>query len=284
MKWELGAFASVDDGYGLQIDTLSRLDVSTIHLHAPRQRGRTPAVAAELTEKLASMGIRITCLFAGFEGESYADIPTVQQTVGLVPVATRQQRLESLKEVIAFGSYLEVEPIGLHIGFVPHDRQSSEYQELIQATQGVCDHCRQEGHTLHLETGQEPAEVLLHFLQDVERDNLFVNFDPANMILYGCGEPIEALETIGPYVRSVHCKDAKWSDQPGKTWGTEVPVGEGDVDFPHYLRTLRDLGYQGPLTVEREIPQEPDRQVAEINAATERLRGWIGALNQAGNS
>jgi sugar phosphate isomerase/epimerase len=92
------------------------------------------------------------------------------------------------------------------------------------------------------------------------------------MILYGCGEPLPALRTLGRYVRSVHCKDATWSDQPGKTWGAEAPLGEGDVDFAAYLLTLDEIGYQGPLTIEREIPQEPARQKAEIAAAVKVLQ------------
>ena len=98
-----------------------------------------------------------------------------------------------------------------------------------------------------------------------------MNFDPANMILYGVGNPIEALETIGPYVRSVHCKDALWAARPGQEWGREVPLGEGDVGFENYLRTLDRLGYSGPLTIEREIPQEPARQKAEIGRAVTLL-------------
>ncbi len=96
------------------------------------------------------------------------------------------------------------------------------------------------------------------------RDNLFINFDPANMILYGSGEPIEALRKVGHRVRSVHCKDAKWAARPGQEWGAEVPLGEGDVGMETFLRTLKDLGYTGPLTIEREIPQEPSRQKEEI--------------------
>jgi sugar phosphate isomerase/epimerase len=139
-------------------------------------------------------------------------------------------------------------------------------------TRGVCDHLAKNGQALHLETGQEPADVLLAFLKDVERGNLFVNFDPANMILYGCGEPIPALRTLGDYVRSIHCKDATWSDRPGETWGAEVPLGKGAVDFEAYLRTLAEVGYDGPLTIEREIPQEPERQKAEIATAVELLQ------------
>ncbi len=91
------------------------------------------------------------------------------------------------------------------------------------------------------------------------------------MILYGVGNPIEALEVIGPYVRSVHCKDAKWAARPAEEWGQEVPLGEGDVGMETYLRTLDRLGYTGPLTIEREIPQEPVRQKAEIGRAVRLL-------------
>ena len=122
-----------------------------------------------------------------------------------------------------------------------------------------------------METGQETADDLLAFIRDVERSNLFINFDPANMILYGTGEPIAALKKVGRYVKSVHCKDGKWAKNPGKEWGQEVPLGEGDVGMENYLRTLKEIGYTGPLTIEREIPQEPDRQKAEISHAIRLL-------------
>jgi len=105
----------------------------------------------------------------------------------------------------------------------------------------------------------------------VGRANLFINFDPANMILYGTGEPIEALRKVGKYVKSVHCKDGKWAKNPGQEWGLEVPLGQGDVGMENYLRTLKEIGYTGPLTIEREIPQEPDRQKAEIGGAVNLL-------------
>jgi sugar phosphate isomerase/epimerase len=105
----------------------------------------------------------------------------------------------------------------------------------------------------------------------VARDNLFINFDPANMILYGTGEPIAALQQIGSRVRSVHCKDAKWAANPGQEWGQEVPLGTGDVGLENYLRTLAAVGYRGPLTIEREIAQEPERQKAEIGQAIRLL-------------
>jgi sugar phosphate isomerase/epimerase len=161
--------------------------------------------------------------------------------------------------------------VGLHLGFVPHDRSHELYAGILDLTRDLCDHCRRSGQGVHLETGQESADALLQFIGDVQRDNLFINFDPANMILYGAGEPIEALKKVGRYVRSIHCKDGKWAARPGEEWGQEVPLGEGDVGMETYLRTLAEIGYFGPLTIEREIPQDPQRQKAEIGHAIRLL-------------
>ena len=270
--WPIGVFASIDAGLGVGLDVAHELRVPTAHLHSPHRASRTKERGAEFLRQLAQRSLTVTCVFAGFEGESYANIPAVAQTVGLVPKATRRARTQELLEIADFARLLDVDVVGLHVGFVPHDRRSADYQDIVAVTRVVCDHLARNRQALHLETGQEPADMLLAFLGDVERDNLFVNFDPANMILYGVGEPLPALRKLGAYVRSVHCKDAKWSSQPGMTWGTEVPIGLGDVDFSGYLRALADIGYVGPLTIEREIPSEPARQKAEIAAAIALLR------------
>jgi sugar phosphate isomerase/epimerase len=277
-RWPLGVFASIDAGLGVKLEVAHELGVPTIQLHAPHRTTRTPENARRFLARLGELGIRLTAVFGGFEGESYADIPTVVRTVGVVPPATRAARLVEMKEIADFAKLLDCNVVALHLGFVPHDRNAPLYGEVLAVTRDLCDHCRRKGQALHLETGQEPADALLQFIQDVERDNLFVNFDPANMILYGVGNPIEALEVIGRYVRSVHCKDAKWAARPGEEWGQEVPLGEGDVGFEKYLRMLDRLGYTGPLTIEREIPQEPARQKAEIGRAVnllERLKSQI---------
>jgi sugar phosphate isomerase/epimerase len=271
-KWPIGVFASIDAGLGVKLEVARDLGVRTIHLHTPHAGSRTPQRAAEFNKKLADFGIKITCVFAGFEGESYADIPTVKRTVGLMPLETRAARTVELKEISDFARQLGVDVVGIHLGFVPHDKNDPDYRTMIELTRDVCDHCKRNGQALHLETGQEPVDVLIEFLGDVERDNIFVNFDPANMILYGAGEPIPALEKLGKRVRSIHCKDATWSERPGERWGAETPLGDGDVDMEAFLKTLKKINYDGPLTIEREIPQEPERQKAEIGRAIELLQ------------
>jgi sugar phosphate isomerase/epimerase len=255
----------------VNLDVAHELGVPTIQLHAPHQKTRTLENAERFLKRLESLGIRLTAVFGGFEGESYADIPTVMRTVGLIPPVTRAARLAEMCEISDFARTLGCDVVALHLGFVPHDRKSGSYIDAVVVTRQLCEHCRRNRQALHLETGQETADDLLQFLRDVERDNLFVNFDPANMILYGSGEPIPALEKVGRYVRSVHCKDATWAARPGAEWGAEVPLGEGAVDFDRFLRTLDKVGYTGPLTIEREIPQEPERQKAEIGRALKLL-------------
>jgi sugar phosphate isomerase/epimerase len=277
-KWPLGVFTSVDAGLGVRFEVVQELKIPTVHLHSPSPKHRTPEAAEAFCRRCQEAGITVTVVFAGFEGESYADILTVRRTVGLVPPETRQKRLAELKSMAAFARLLGVQAVGLHIGFIPESPADPIFKDLVQVTRDVCDYLKNQGQALHLETGQETAEILLEFLEAVGRDNLFVNFDPANMILYGTGEPISALRKVGRYVRSVHCKDAKWAARPGQEWGQEVPLGQGDVDFRAFLRTLDELGYRGPLTIEREIAHDPERQKRDIRAALEVLESLQAEL------
>jgi len=270
-KWPIGVFASIDAGLGVKLEVVHELGIPTIHLHAPHKATRTPENAKRFLERLGRLGITITAVFGGFEGESYADIPTVVRTVGLMPPATRAARLVEMKEISDFAWLLGCGVVALHIGFVPHDTADPRYGQIVAVARELCDHCRTKRQNLHLETGQETADGLVQFIADVGRDNLFVNFDPANMILYGTGDPIEALRKVARLVRSCHCKDGKWAANPGKEWGTEVPFGQGDVGAETFLRTLKEFGYDAPLTIEREIPQEPERQKAEIGQAVRLL-------------
>jgi sugar phosphate isomerase/epimerase len=266
-KWPIGVFASIDAGLGVKLEVAHELGVPSIQLHTPAKPTRTAENAERFLKRLDEMGIQLTAVFGGFEGESYASIPITQETVGLVPAETRTARVQEMKEVADFAKMLGCRVAALHLGFIPHDTADGLYGEVLEVTRDICDHCAANDQDLHLETGQETADGLLQFIADVGRDNLFVNFDPANMILYGTGEPIEALKKIGSYVHSVHCKDANWAANPGNEWGEEKPLGQGEVGMENFVRTLGEIGYTGPLTIEREIPQEPDRQKAEIGGA-----------------
>ena len=273
-QWPIGVFTSIDAGLGVHLEVAKELGIPTVQIHAPHAGTRSAAAAEKFLKRCSDAGITITCVFCGFEGESYADIPTTARTVGLVPEATRAARLQEAKEIADFTRLLGCDVVGMHIGFVP-DKSSASYAGLLASTRDLLDHLARNGQSLHLETGQETADHLLEFIHAVQRPNLFINFDPANMILYGTGDPIEALRKVGKYVRSIHCKDGQWAaeGQRGKSWGSEVPLGEGDVGMETYLRTLKDLGYTGPLTIEREIAHDPVQQKKDIGQAMSLLTG-----------
>lgn len=270
--WQIGVFTSVDAGLGVDLDVANELEIPTIQIHAPHVGNRNQETADEILARLGQYGIQVTAVFGGFDGESYADIPTVVETVGLVPKATRASRLAEMKEISDFAKMLGCDVIALHLGFVPHDTSDPDYQQVVDITRELCAYAANHGQSLHLETGQETADALVQFISDTQCDNLFVNFDPANMILYGAGDPIEAVQKLGGLIRSVHCKDAKWAANPGEEWGEETRLGDGEVNMKRYLEALKTIGYTGPLTIEREIPQEPERQKTEIGHAVNLLR------------
>ena len=278
--WQIGVFASVDAGLGVHLDVAKDLGIPTVQVHSPHAGTRTKSAADQFLGQCRSADIIVTCVFGGFEGESYADIATTARTVGLVPESTRSVRAAEMKEISDFTRLLGCDTVGMHIGFVPSDRAGASYKGLLEVTRDLLDHIGKNGQKMHLETGQETADHLLEFIHDVDRTNLFINFDPANMILYGTGNPIDALKKVGHLVRSVHCKDAKWAPEPGRgqVWGSEVALGEGDVGMDLYLRTLKSVGYLGPLTIEREIAHDRDQQRKDIGTAAallQRLRAEI---------
>lgn len=230
--------------------------------------------AAGWRAALEAEDFTIVTVFAAYEGEDYADIPTVQKTVGFIPPATRAVREKRTLELSDFARDLGVSSIACHIGFVPEDPSDPDYIAVREIVRRVCDHAAKNGQTFALETGQEPAHVLLSFIQDVDRPNLKINFDPANMILYGTGDPIEALSVLAPHVISVHCKDGDWPPKTPGALGVEKPLGQGSVGIERFIAKLKEIGYQNPLNIEREVMDHQER-LRDIRMAVqllERLR------------
>lgn len=210
--------------------------------------------------KLAETGIHVVTVFAAYNGEDYADIPAVAATVGFVPPATREERLARTLEISDFAAGLGVGSIACHVGFVPEDAAHADYVAVREMVRTVCDHAARHGQIFALETGQEAAHVLLAFIHDVDRPNLKINFDPANLILYGTGEPIAALKELAPLVVSVHCKDGVWpAAGVAGALGKERALGTGDVGMARFVETLREIGFPGPLNVEREAENQDER-------------------------
>lgn len=216
--------------------------------------------AAAWRQALADADFHLFTVFAAYEGESYADIPAVVRTVGFVPRETRAAREIRTRAVIDFAAALGVRSFGCHAGCLPHDHHHPDYQPVLELVRRVADYAASHGMTFCLETGQEPAAQLLAFFEAAGRSNLKINFDPANMVLYGSGDPIDAFRLLRPHVVSVHGKDGDWPDaaRPGSL-GTERLLGEGSVNIPKFMATLRATGYTGPISVESGVHGEQQR-------------------------
>jgi sugar phosphate isomerase/epimerase len=228
--------------------------------------------AADWKAALEAEGFTLVTVFAAYAGESYADIPSVRRTVGFIPPATRAEREARTYAISDFAAALGVGGIACHIGYIPEDPANPDYIAVREMVRRVADYAGRHRQTFALETGQEPARVLLNFMRDVGRPNLRINFDPANMILYGTGDPIEALGVLAPHVISVHCKDGNWppTDSPDAL-GVERPLGEGAVGMERFLTKLREIGYRGTLNIEREV-EDQEQKWRDVKAAAELLQ------------
>ncbi|MDE3164726.1 MAG: sugar phosphate isomerase/epimerase [Acidobacteriota bacterium] len=216
--------------------------------------------AAHWKAALDAAQFTVVTVVAAYDGEDYADIPTVERTVGFIPRATREARERRTLEVSDFAARLGVKSIACHVGFVPEDTGDADYAAVRDLVRRICDHAAKNGQTFALETGQERAEVLLGFIRAVDRANLRINFDPANLILYGTDEPIAALRKVAGLVASVHCKDGDPPppDKPGAL-GKERPLGKGSVGIERFVAVLKEVGFPGPLNVEREAENHEER-------------------------
>ena len=231
--------------------------------------------SAAWNEALAKSGIRLHTVFGVYTGESYADIPTVRKTVGFVPRETREERLARTMELLHFAADIGAPGFATHLGFITGD------QSMVELVRRIADEAAKLNMTFALETGQESADELLDFLLLVNRDNVGVNFDPANMVLYGAGDPVRALETLQQHLITVHAKDGTWPSAaaPGSL-GVEVPLGKGVVDFRGVLKVLERAGYKKPLFIEREVEDHAMR-TADIASGKQFLEGVMSGAATA---
>ena len=254
------------------LEEIASLGVRCGQLGIPGDLDLNDNLAHEWRLALERAQFKLVTVFAAYQGEDYADIPTVQRTVGFIPRNTREKREQRTYEVSDFAAAVGVGSVATHVGFIPEDTTHPDYVAVREMVSRVADHAARQGQTFALETGQEPAHVLRRFLKDVGRPNVGINFDPANMILYGTGDPIEALNVLGPLVLSTHAKDGDWpaSDQPGAL-GKERPLGQGAVGIPRFVEKLKEIDFRGPLNIEREAENQQER-IADIRSAVVYLK------------
>ncbi len=230
-----------------------------------------PDTWAGLFDALERSSIEVVSGMIGPYGEDYTTLDTIRQTGGVVPDATWDDNWAMCQRVAALAQQHGIEILTFHAGFIPHDPADDVFIRVQQRLGRIAELCADHGLTLLLETGQETAADLTAFLDTLGKDNVGVNFDPANMILYGKGDPIAALEMLMPRVKQVHLKDATAADTPGQ-WGSEVAVGTGDVDWDDFLTVLSQHHYDGDLVIEREAGESRVEDVRQAAAfISERL-------------
>lgn len=221
---------------------------------------------------LAKYGIEISTVWCGWSGRGFWNFYEGQYTLGLVPEAYRFQRILDLKMGSDFAKKLGVCQIATHAGFIPEDPTTERYHGVLYALREVAAYAKENGQYFLFETGQETPVTLRRMIEDIGLDNLGVNLDPANLILYGKANPVDALDTIGAYVRDVHAKDGCYPTD-GHNLGEEMPLGEGKVNFPAFIARLKEVGYDGYITIEREISGE--QQTKDILAGKALLESLI---------
>jgi sugar phosphate isomerase/epimerase len=229
----------------------------------------SPGVWGETAALFRQKGITTVSGMFGCVGEDYSMLETIRATGGIAPDATWEQNWTNILATAALAQQLGLKLVTFHAGFLPHEEKDPNFAKLLRRLAETADVFQAENITLGLETGQETAPVLVQLLQKLKRPNVGVNFDPANMILYDKGNPIAALRVLGPWIRQVHVKDARRTKVPG-TWGEEVTVGTGEVDWRAFFATLRELNYMGDFVVEREAGNQ---RGADIRTAKEMVAG-----------
>lgn len=216
---------------------------------------------------LRDAGLTVVSGMFGTVGEDYSTLDSIRRTGGVLPDAHWDANLKIAENALRHALDLGAPTITTHAGFIPHDEADPAYGKMLDRLGTIADLYAKESVAFLFETGQETAEDLERFLARLDRPNVGVNFDPANMILYDKGDPIAALRRLLPRVRQVHVKDATRTATPG-AWGQEQRVGQGEVDWSAFLKTLRDGGYAGDLIIEREAG---DARVEDANAARELI-------------
>ena len=226
-----------------------------------------------LRRALDKYGIEATSLVVGGPGQEVWDFYQGPLTIGLVPRETRAARIAHIKKASDFAKQCGIAAVQTHCGFIPENPNDPVYKETVLAMREVAAYCKRNGQNFRYETGQETPITLVRAIQDVGVDNQGVNFDLANLILYGKANPVDAIELLGPFVQGIHAKDGLWPTDP-KELGQEVAIGKGKVDFPRIIARLKELDYRGAVTIEREISGL--QQVEDVRAAKNYLEKIIG--------
>lgn len=246
------------------ISKLAVIGINRVQLALDPLR-QDPALWGKAPQLLREKQIEIVSGMFGCVGEDYSTLDSIRRTGGIAPDNTWEENWKNIQTTAALAHKIGLRLVTFHAGFLPHDPKAPEFGKMIRRLGEVADIFQKAESGLGFETGQETASDLINVLKALNRPNVGVNFDPANMLLYDKGDPIESLQALGPWLRQVHIKDAKRTAVSG-TWGQEVPAGEGQVDWPAFTAVLRRLKFMGDLVIEREAGE---KRIDDIRKAAE---------------
>ena len=262
----------VDENIESKLRQVSEFGFESCQLDCWHRELMTPENAEKIREYCKKYSVNISTFWCGWSGPAVWDFYEGPLTLGIVPAEYRFERMNELMHGSDFAKLLGVKNMATHAGFLPEVPAGEQYNSIVAAPKTVAEHVKNNGQYFLFETGQETPVTLRRTIEDVGTGNLGINLDPANLIMYGKANPVDALDVFGEYVRDVHAKDGCYPTD-GRHLGKEMPLGEGKVDFPKFTEKLRAVGYDGTLTIEREISGE--QQIKDIKAAKALLEGLI---------
>jgi L-ribulose-5-phosphate 3-epimerase len=254
----LGAVVWVRQGQSIEdaIQSVRGLELATCQIGFEQL---TPAVVKPLKDALAKYEVEATAFSEHGPGKRVFDFYNGPGTIGIVPPATRQARIDNLKLAADVARACGIPNIHTHCGFIPEDPNDPLYAQSVAAMKEITSYCKEQGRSFLCETGEETPVTMLRMIQDVGLDNLFVNLDMANLIMYGKGNPVDAMDVFGHLVRGIHAKDALFPTG-ARELGKEVVMGTGRVDFATVFERLKGVHYHGAVTIEHETAGPEHRQ------------------------
>jgi sugar phosphate isomerase/epimerase len=271
-KLQLGVIAPLPEGPEEALRKVHEFGLPTCQIVSWQQEYFTDEIAERLVAASQEYGVTVTTIWTGYPGPRVWDFIEGPTTIGLVPEKYRTERVAALKAGADFAVKVGVSSITTHVGFIPESPSNPLYAGVLKALDEVVGYCKGLNLDFCFETGQETPTTLLRVIEDLGYDNMGVNLDPANLLVYGRANPVDALDIIGSYIKGVHAKDGEYPTD-GRKLGVEKPIGSGRVNFPVLIPKLKSLGYTGALTIEREI--SGPQQIEDIKLAIKVLEKLV---------
>ncbi|PWM40401.1 MAG: xylose isomerase [Clostridiales bacterium] len=268
---QIGVMIPVRKGTDIlaELKKVKELDLQTCQISIWDPAFYTDEFAGQINAAVEETGIVVSTLWCGYSGPVEWNFTYGPLTAGLVPPAYRGMREQELLLGSAFAEKIHVSQIATHVGFLPENYYDPDFRGTVAVLRRICKIMAERGQTFLFETGQETPVTVLRAIEEIGLENVGINFDTANLILYGKGNAADAVLVFGKYIRDTHIKDGFYPTN-GTELGKEAPAGEGLADLPLVLKRLKEAGYTGPFTIEREISGE--KQIADIKHARDLLR------------